>query len=122
MKASEIKNHRRLRRRRSVRRRLGRAGRPRLSVHRSVAHTYAQVIDDTSGRTLCGLGTAGKKALPPELTGKSKTERARYVGQEIARLAREKGVKQVVFDRGCFKYHGRVKALAEAAREGGLEF
>ena len=121
MKASEIKSARRLRRRRHVRRRVRRPDVQRLSVHRSLAHTYAQVIDDTTGNTVCGVGTTAK-SIAPELTGKSKTEQAAYVGKEIARLALEKGVSTVVFDRGAFKFHGRVKALAEAAREAGLKF
>ena len=121
MKATEIKNARRLRRRRHVRRAVRRFDCPRLSVHRSLAHTYAQVIDDAGGVTVCGIGTSAK-AVASELNGKSKTEKAAFIGKEIARLALEKGVSKVVFDRGAFKYHGRVKALAEAAREGGLKF
>ena len=121
MKATEIKNARRLRRKRHVRRQVRRDDRPRLSVFRSLAHTYAQIIDDKSGTTLCGVGTSAK-GIASELKGKSKTEKAAHVGKEIARLAQEKGVSEVVFDRGSFKYHGRVKALADAAREGGLKF
>ncbi len=120
MTAIDIKNRRRQRRRFHVRNRLSTSERPRLSVHRSVAHTYAQVID-TSGRTLCGLGTTGK-AIAGELAGKTKTEKAAVIGKEIARMALEKGVSTVVFDRGCSRYHGRVKALADAAREAGLQF
>jgi len=90
-------------------------------VHRSLAHTYAQVVDDATGRTVCGLGTTAR-SIASELAGKSKTEKAAFVGTEIAKLALEKGVSTVVFDRGAFKYHGRVKALAEAAREAGLKF
>jgi large subunit ribosomal protein L18 len=90
--------------------------RPRLSVHRSDQHIYAQVIDDTKGVTL-----AAASSLTVE-GGGTKTERAKLVGQAIAKVALEKGVKAVVFDRGSAKYHGRVKALADAAREGGLDF
>ncbi|GIW61278.1 MAG: 50S ribosomal protein L18 [Patescibacteria group bacterium] len=87
---------------------------PRLSVFRSNKRMYAQIIDDQKGVTL--LGVAEKS-----LTG-SKTERARSLGQEIARLAKEKQITRVVFDKGRYAYHGRVKAFAEGAREGGLQF
>jgi large subunit ribosomal protein L18 len=92
----------------------------RLTVTRSSKHIYAQLVDVT-GRTLCGTGTT-KKALAADLAGKKKTERAALVGKEIARLARDKGVDTVVFDRGSHKFHGRVKALADAARAEGLKF
>jgi len=115
-------NKQRTRRRKSVRRRLGGPGPSvRLSVNRSSKHIYAQVVDEMSGRTICGVGSAAK-ALVTDLAGKTKTERASAIGKEIARLAHDKGVEKVVFDRGHHKYHGRVKALAEAAREGGLKF
>jgi large subunit ribosomal protein L18 len=95
--------------------------RPRLAVFRSQGHIYAQVIDDDAGRTLCSASS-----LDPELRAKLKrggtVAAAKDVGQLIARRAQEKGVKAVVFDRGGFLYHGRVKALADAAREGGLKF
>jgi large subunit ribosomal protein L18 len=94
--------------------------RPRLNVFRSLQHIYAQVIDDTSGTTLAAAST-NEPTMRTSLTG-SKTERARAVGRQIAERAREKGVKSVVFDRGGYLYHGRVKALADAAREAGLEF
>ena len=122
MKAFGLKQTRKKRRRKSVRRRLQRGARTvRLSVHRTLKHTYAQVIDDAAGKTLCGIGTTAE-AVASAVKGKSKAEKAAYVGAEIARLAREKGVEQVIFDRGDCKFHGRVKALAEAAREGGLKF
>lgn len=92
--------------------------RPRLSVFRSSKHIYAQVIDDRLGNT---LATASSKVLGESATG-SKTDVAKLVGQAIAEAAKAKGVTKVVFDRGAYKYHGRVKALADAAREGGLEF
>jgi large subunit ribosomal protein L18 len=95
--------------------------RPRLSVNRSCKHISAQVIDDGSGRTLCAV-TSTAKALAGELAGKTKTERAVVIGREIARKAREAGVETVVFDRGTSRFTGRVRALAEAAREGGLKF
>ena len=94
-------------------------GRPRLSVYRSGKHIYAQIIDDAAGSTLASASTHEKDA------GLDKTynvDAATAVGKKIAERAAAKGVKQVVFDRGGYIYHGRVKALAEAAREGGLEF
>ena len=90
--------------------------RPRLNVFRSLQHIYAQVIDDTTGMTLAAASTLG------ESVNGNKTERARLVGKTIAERAREKGVSAVVFDRGGYKYHGRIKALADAAREAGLDF
>ena len=105
-----------------VRSKLKRApDRPRLSVFRSCKHISAQVIDDLNGRTLCAVSSTAK-SLAADLGGKTKSERAAIVGREIARKAREAGVESVVFDRGASRYHGRVKALAEAAREGGLKF
>ena len=99
-----------------VRKAIKSSGRLRLSVHRSLQHIYAQIIDDTKGET---LATASSVTL--KLSG-NKTEVAKRVGSAIAEAAKAKGIGQVVFDRGSFKYHGRVKALADAAREGGLEF
>lgn len=96
--------------------------RPRLSVFRSSKHITAQVIDDVDGRTLCAVSSTAKSLASGEMAGKTKSERAAIVGREIARKAREAGVEAVVFDRGAARYHGRVKALAEAAREGGLKF
>ena len=94
--------------------------RPRLNVFRSLQHIYAQVIDDTSGTTLAAASTNEPEART-SLSG-SKTDRARAVGKTIAERAREKGVSAVVFDRGGYLYHGRIKALADGAREAGLEF
>jgi large subunit ribosomal protein L18 len=110
------------RRKRHDRIRLTMAGsgeRPRLAVFRSLNHIYAQVIDDSSGRTIAAASTVEK-----ELRGssKTKTEEAKVVGRLVAERARSAGVEQVVFDRAGFRYHGRVKSLAEAAREAGLEF
>lgn len=120
--ASVLKNKRDLRRKRHVRRRLrDQTGKPRLSVHRTSKHISAQVIDDVTGRTLAAA-TSTAKAASGEVAGKTKTQCAAYIGSEIARKAKEAGVETVVFDRGHSKYHGRVKALAEAAREGGLKF
>jgi large subunit ribosomal protein L18 len=95
--------------------------RPRLSVARSLKHISAQILDLRSGRTLLSVTTTSK-ALAGDAGGKSKTERAKVVGREIARRALEQGIKDVVFDRGCYRFHGRVKALADAAREAGLKF
>lgn len=95
--------------------------RPRLSVFRSLQHIYAQVIDDSVRNSL-----ASASSLSPEISHnadrKTKVEEARLVGSLVAQKALQKGIKQVVFDRGGYKYHGRVKALAEAARQAGLEF
>ncbi len=106
------------RRRRRVRTALrSRAGdRPRLSVHRTGKHIYAQIIDDAGGKTLAAASTLGGKASGANV------EAAKQVGKDIAAAAKKAGVTTVVFDRGGFLFHGRVKALADAAREGGLEF
>lgn len=95
--------------------------RPRLNVFRSAQHIYAQVIDDTTGHTLAAASDV-EPALAEQAKGKTKTERATLVGAAIAERARAKGIEAVVFDRGGFLYHGRVRALAEAAREAGLGF
>jgi large subunit ribosomal protein L18 len=105
--------------RRAVKRRA--LGRPRLSVFRSSKHIYAQVIDDTKGETLAAASTLEKDVRTAGKTG-ANIEAAKSVGRLLAERAQQKGVKQVVFDRGGYLYHGRVKALADAAREGGLEF
>lgn len=112
----------RLRRHARVRRKVaGTAERPRLNVFRSAVHIYAQVIDDREGRTLAAASDLDK-SLEAEVEGKNKTERAGIVGRVIAERAREANVGQVIFDRGGYRYHGRVKALAAAARESGLGF
>ena len=95
--------------------------RPRLAVFRSQAHIYAQVINDDVGQTLCAASSLDKELKGSAKRG-SNVEAAKAVGHLIATRAKEKGIKLVVFDRGGFQYHGRVKALADAAREGGLEF
>jgi len=92
-----------------------------LCVFRSLNHIYAQVIDDLKGHTLTSASTLDPE-IRSELTGKVKTDRAQLVGSLVAKRALTKGINQVVFDRGGYKYHGRVKALAEAARQGGLKF
>lgn len=110
------------RRKRRVRAKVsGTAERPRLAVHRTNAHIYAQVIDDVDGRTICAAST-----LDPEFraTGKvgSNKEAAEFVGELVAKRAAEKGITEVTFDRGGRIYHGRVKALADGARNAGLKF
>jgi large subunit ribosomal protein L18 len=116
-------SHRNMRRQGRVRGVLRRAAgdRKRLSVHRSSKHIYAQVIDDEQGLTLAAASSAEKTTRGGLKTGAS-VDAAKAVGKLIAERAKEKGVKDVVFDRGSYLYHGRVKALAEAAREGGLNF
>lgn len=99
----------------------GTAERPRLNVYRSLNHIYAQVIDDTTGTTLAAVNTAQGGTKGAKRTG-GNIARAKEVGKAIAQRAQEKGVKKVVFDRGGYLYHGRIKALADAAREAGLEF
>jgi large subunit ribosomal protein L18 len=94
---------------------------PRLNVYRSLNHIYAQIIDDSQGHTLLAVSTLDP-SLRESLVGKGKTEQASYVGKALAERALQAGITQVVFDRGGYKYHGRVKALAEASREGGLRF
>lgn len=106
---------RKLRTRRKVRTTTAASGRLRLSVYRSSKHIYAQIIDDSQGQTLAAASSAALKSG-------NKTDTAAAVGKALAAAAAEKGIKQVVFDRGSYKYHGRVKALADAAREGGLDF
>lgn len=99
----------------------GSSERPRLNIYRSVANIYAQVIDDTVGRTLVSASSIDTE-VAPQVEGKTKSEVAKIVGQIVAQRAKEAGITKVVFDRGGFRYHGRVAALAEGAREGGLEF
>lgn len=110
------KKHERLRFRLS-----GTSERPRLSVFRSNNHMYAQIIDDTKGITLCSASTL-EKDVAGDLTKTNNTEAAGKVGELVAKRAMDKGIKEVVFDRGGFIYAGKVKALADAAREAGLEF
>ena len=114
--AARENKHRRLRNRLA-----GTAERPRLAVFRSNNHMYAQIIDDTVGNTLVSASTV-QKEVKAEIEKTNDTDAAAYVGKVIAERALEAGIKTVVFDRGGFIYQGKVKALAEAAREAGLEF
>jgi large subunit ribosomal protein L18 len=109
------KRHRRIRRTLS-----GTTQRPRLAVYRSLSHIYGQIIDDTADHTL--VSASDLEAGLRNGDGGSKSDRAKQVGQLLAERAKEKGITTVVFDRGGFLYHGRVKSLADGAREGGLEF
>lgn len=112
----------RIRRHRRVRKHInGTPERPRLNIFRSEAEIYAQVIDDQAGHTIAAASSIDHD-LRTKLDGKTKTEQARLVGQLVAERAKTKGVTQVVFDRGGFRYIGRVKALADGARESGLDF
>ncbi|MEJ2757884.1 MAG: 50S ribosomal protein L18 [Anaerolineales bacterium] len=115
-KKARIKRHQRVRRHIA-----GTPERPRLAVFRSLTDIYAQVIDDEASTTIVSASSIDK-ALRSKCEGKTKTEQARLVGEAVAERAKEKGISRVVFDRGGFQYIGRVKALAEGAREGGLEF
>jgi len=113
------KNEIRLRIHKRIRRKLsGTAERPRLAVYRSVAHIYAQLINDTDGVTLVAASSVDKGAK----TNGGNLAAAKAIGKLLAERAKEKGIKTVVFDRGGYQYHGRVKALADAARAAGLEF
>jgi large subunit ribosomal protein L18 len=112
------KQQQRLRRRRRVRAKArGSADRPRLSVYRSNRGVFAQLIDDDSGRTVAAVNWT-----EPDLRGLSRIEQAKRAGETLAKRASEAGVEACVFDRGGYRYHGRVRALAEGAREGGLRF
>jgi large subunit ribosomal protein L18 len=100
---------------------IGTPERPRLNVFRSLSHIYAQVIDDGAATTIAAASTIDLE-VRDQMVGLKKTEQARLVGKLVAERALAQGIKQVVFDRGGYRYHGRVQALAEAAREAGLEF
>lgn len=114
--AARIQRHARVRKHLS-----GTLQRPRLNVYRSLAEIYAQVINDEMGHTVVSASSVDNE-LRSKMDGKTKTEQAHLVGQVLAERAKEKGIRQVVFDRGGYRYIGRVKALADGAREGGLEF
>ncbi|OGO15332.1 MAG: 50S ribosomal protein L18 [Chloroflexi bacterium RBG_16_48_8] len=120
--AKKTRNEMRLRRHQRVRKNLvGTGERPRLNVYRSLNQIYVQVIDDDAGRTLISASTLDA-AIKLKIKGMNKTKQAKLVGSSIAERALAAGIKQVVFDRGGYRYHGRVKAVADAAREAGLEF
>jgi large subunit ribosomal protein L18 len=112
--AARQKRHERIRLRMT-----GSAERPRLAVFRSLNHIYAQVIDDTTGKTLAAASSLEKEL---KAAGQQKTAEAKVVGRLIAERARSAGIDRVVFDRAGFRYHGRIKSLADAAREAGLDF
>lgn len=114
--AERIKRHNRIRNKIS-----GTAECPRISVYRSSKHIYAQIIDDVAGTTICAASTV-EKAVADAIKDMTKSEAAKFVGTELGRRAVEKGVKTVVFDRSGYLYMGRVEALADGAREAGLEF
>jgi len=122
MATMKSRNQLRVRRHARVRRRIeGVAQRPRLSVFRSLHHIYVQLIDDASGRTLAAASTR-EKDIAKGLESLKAVGAAEKIGKIIAERAKERGVTQVTFDRGGYKYHGRIKALADAARSAGLEF
>jgi large subunit ribosomal protein L18 len=122
MALSNLKKEARLKRKRRIRKKIfGTADRPRLTVFRSARHIYAQVVDDTHGRTLAAASSLEKAVREKGGVG-NKTAVAAQIGKLIAERAKEKGVARVVFDRNGFLYHGRVKAVSDGAREGGLEF
>ncbi|GIW78442.1 MAG: 50S ribosomal protein L18 [Gemmatales bacterium] len=120
MNLQKEKRKRQLRRRRHVRRRItGTSERPRLTVFRSLKHIYAQLIDDLAGKTLA----AANSRMPGVVDGYGgNIQAAKRVGAKLAEIAKSKGIQKAAFDRGHYRYHGRVKALADAAREGGLDF
>lgn len=117
--SKSVENRRKIRVRRQIRKRAN--GRPRLSVFRSSQHIYAQVIDDQEGATLASASTLEKEIREKLKTGADK-DAAAEIGKLVADRAVKAGVTEVIFDRGAYIYHGRVKALADAAREGGLKF
>ena len=95
---------------------------PRMSVYRSLNHLYAQLIDDTTGKAIVAASTKSKSIIDDVKKAEGKVGAAKVVGKELARLAKEKNIEAAVFDRGGYRYHGRVRAVAEGAREGGLKF
>jgi large subunit ribosomal protein L18 len=120
--AEKTRSEARIRRHARVRKHVsGTLERPRLNIFRGLSHIYAQIIDDEAGNTLASASTLDQE-LRAKMEGKNKIEQAKLVGQAIAERAKAKGIGKVVFDRGGYQYFGRVKALADSAREGGLEF
>jgi large subunit ribosomal protein L18 len=117
------KEKKRERRHLRLRRKMeGTSERPRLTIYRSLTQIYAQIVDDTTGKTLVAVSSLTKDLKPRVKSAKSKIERSKLVGLAIAERAKAAGVTQVCFDRAGFRYHGRVKAVADGAREGGLSF
>lgn len=122
MGSLNIKTKARLKRKKRIRKRIfGMPLRPRLAVFRSASHIYAQIIDDTAGHTIVAASST-EKDVKTRLDFSGKVEKANFVGKLIGERAVEKGLKEVVFDRSGFLYHGRVKAVSEGAREAGLKF
>lgn len=116
------RNQKRMERHFKIRNKIqGTPERPRLNIYRSAKHIYAQVIDDATGTTLVSASTADKE-LKDKVAELTKTDAAKLVGQAVGERAKEKGINTVVFDRGGYLYHGRIKVLADGARESGLEF
>ncbi len=119
----ETKQTRRQRAKRSLRKKIqGTAERPRLVVFRSLKHIYGTIVDDSHGRTILHVSSLNKEVVDELKTAKGKTSASKIVGKALAKKALEKNIQQVVFDRGGHIYHGRLKAFAEGAREGGLKF
>jgi large subunit ribosomal protein L18 len=122
MDQQKAKKHRQLRRRHHVRKNLtGTSERPRLTVYRSSKHIYAQLIDDLKGITLVAASSRGAE-VEKDVPYGGNVKAAKVVGLKLAAVAKEKGITKAAFDRGHYRYHGRIKALADAAREGGLQF
>jgi large subunit ribosomal protein L18 len=122
MAKKNTRNHKRSRRHIRVRSKIiGTSEKPRLNVYRSLSEIYSQIIDDSTGVTIVSASTIDQE-LRLKMKGLNKTEQANMVGKQLAERAKKKGVKEVVFDRGGYQYIGRVKALADGAREGGLNF
>ncbi|MEX0786256.1 MAG: 50S ribosomal protein L18 [Dehalococcoidia bacterium] len=122
MKRKKTTHAARIRRHLRVRKKIhGTQQRPRLSVYRSLTHIYAQLVDDDEGKTIAAASDVEPEARK-QVNGKPKTEVAKLIGETLAKRAKEQGVSEVVFDRGGYQFHGRVKALAAGAREAGLKF
>jgi large subunit ribosomal protein L18 len=122
-KISSVKRERRKRIKKRIHKKIsGTSERPRLVVFRSLRGIYAQLVDDSSSRTLCSVSSLSKDLKPEVLKAESKTETAKLIGKSLAEKAKSLKIEQVVFDRNGFLYHGRVKAVAEGAREAGLKF
>lgn len=122
MRSSKLKSRRRIRRKRGIRKMVyGVSDRPRLTVFRSLKQIYAQIIDDDRGVTLCEASSRGKD-LRTKIKDGGNVEAAKLVGALLAQRAKDKSIESVCFDRNGYKYHGRIRGLADAAREGGLKF